>query len=103
MRTTAPQTTTTAHRIWRRHALPTTLLCACLAMGLLATPVDAHAARKKKDSANSSHAASEKKGSVRVKYFGSSSEESTSQRDRRLYRECKGRPNAGACLGYTRR
>lgn len=72
-------------------------------MGLLATPVDAHAARKKKDSANSSHAASEKKGSVRVKYFGSSSEESTSQRDRRLYRECKGRPDAGACLGYTRR
>jgi hypothetical protein len=27
--------------------------------------------------------------------------ESTAQRDARLKRECKGRPNAGACLGYT--
>ena len=102
MRTTAPQTTTTAHRIWRHHALPNTLLCACLAVGLLATPSDAQAARKKKDDASSSQAASAKKGSVKVKYFGSSSEESTAQRDRRLYRECKGRPDAGACLGYTR-
>ena len=25
-----------------------------------------------------------------------------SARDKRLRRECKGRPNAGACLGYTR-
>lgn len=28
--------------------------------------------------------------------------ETTAERDRRLMRECKGRPNAGACLGYTR-
>lgn len=28
--------------------------------------------------------------------------ESVKERDRRLKRECKGRPNAGACLGYTR-
>jgi hypothetical protein len=27
--------------------------------------------------------------------------ESTAQRDARLKRECKGRPNAGACLGYA--
>jgi hypothetical protein len=27
--------------------------------------------------------------------------ESTTERDRRLLRECKGRPNAGACAGYT--
>ncbi|WP_051303666.1 hypothetical protein [Comamonas composti] len=33
----------------------------------------------------------------------SSSEESTAERDRRLYRECQGRPNAGACAGYTQR
>ena len=31
------------------------------------------------------------------------SEETTAQRDRRLTRECKGRPNAGACLGYAQR
>jgi hypothetical protein len=32
----------------------------------------------------------------------SPSEESSAKRDRRLLRECKGRPNAGACLGYAR-
>ena len=30
------------------------------------------------------------------------SEETTTQRDKRLMRECRGRPNAGACLGYAR-
>ena len=29
------------------------------------------------------------------------SAESTAERDKRLLRECKGRPNAGACAGYT--
>ena len=29
------------------------------------------------------------------------SAESPQQRDQRLKRECKGRPNAGACLGYA--
>jgi hypothetical protein len=28
------------------------------------------------------------------------SAESRAERDKRLKRECKGRPNAGACLGY---
>lgn len=28
--------------------------------------------------------------------------ETTSERERRLYRECQGLPNAGACLGYAR-
>lgn len=27
--------------------------------------------------------------------------ESTAQREKRLKRECKGRPNAGACSGYA--
>jgi hypothetical protein len=31
-----------------------------------------------------------------------SSDESSAERDRRLARECRGLPNAGACLGYTR-
>ena len=44
---------------------------------------------------------SKKKKSTKVKQERSSSEESRSDRDRRLYRECKGRANAGACLGYT--
>lgn len=28
--------------------------------------------------------------------------ETTPERERRLKRECRGMPNAGACLGYTR-
>lgn len=37
-----------------------------------------------------------------ARYVKSPSEETAAQRERRLLRECKGRPNAGACLGYTR-
>lgn len=33
--------------------------------------------------------------------FDKGSGETTAERDRRLRRECKGRPNAGACLGYA--
>ena len=40
-------------------------------------------------------------GKVRIQNIRSSSEESTAERDRRLYRECQGRPNSGACAGYT--
>lgn len=41
-----------------------------------------------------------KKTSGSVKYDKGSAE-TTAERDRRLKRECKGRPNAGACLGYA--
>jgi hypothetical protein len=34
--------------------------------------------------------------------FSDGSAENRSERDRRLMRECKGRPNSGACEGYTR-
>jgi hypothetical protein len=34
--------------------------------------------------------------------FDRGSEESASERDRRLKRECKGRSNSGLCEGYTR-
>lgn len=33
--------------------------------------------------------------------FDKGSGETATERDRRLQRECKGRPNAGACLGYA--
>jgi hypothetical protein len=36
------------------------------------------------------------------KVIPSGSEESAAARDKRLKRECRGRPNAGACAGYTR-
>jgi hypothetical protein len=34
--------------------------------------------------------------------FHDGSAESRSERDRRLMRECKGRPNSGLCEGYAR-
>jgi hypothetical protein len=55
--------------------------------------------------ATGSLAAERKRHSSRVKIqnIRNSSDESTAERDRRLYRECQGRPNSGACLGYTQR
>jgi hypothetical protein len=37
-----------------------------------------------------------------VRFLPGPSEETPAARARRLKRECKGRPNAGACLGHTR-
>lgn len=42
------------------------------------------------------------KQGTRVTFHNSPSAESNVERDRRLTRECKGRPNAGACLGYAK-
>ena len=80
-----------------------TLLCACMALGLMALSVGAQAAPQKNAAEKVASEPAKKKGSVKVKHQRSPSEESTAERDRRLYRECKGLPNAGACLGYTRR
>ena len=54
--------------------------------------------------ASESPAATRKRQSskVRIQNIRSSSDETTAERDRRLYRECQGRPNSGACAGYTR-
>lgn len=38
----------------------------------------------------------------KIVFLDAPSAESPVARDKRLRRECKGRPNAGACLGYTR-
>mgnify|MGYP006182422551 FL=1 len=43
-----------------------------------------------------------KKKPARVTFVKSSSGETASERERRLIRECRGRPDAGACLGYAR-
>jgi hypothetical protein len=42
-----------------------------------------------------------KKGAGKPPTQQSTSEETRAERDRRMYRECKGLPNAGACRGYT--
>lgn len=83
------------------------LFALCFAVGLGVLSPSALAASKKSNtggattSAGSPSTASKKKHSVRVTHQRSPSEESTAERDRRLYRECRGMPNAGACLGYT--
>ena len=76
----------------------TALLATCLALALLTSPGTANAKR----STSSTHEGAKKKGVTKITYQRSSSEETTAERDRRMYRECKGMHNAGACRGYTR-
>lgn len=40
---------------------------------------------------------------TRVRFIDAPSAESPAARRQRLQKECKGRPNAGACLGHTGR
>ncbi|MDO8769492.1 MAG: hypothetical protein Q7K57_12470 [Burkholderiaceae bacterium] len=63
----------------------------CLGVTLTSTS-PAFAAKKKKAVAHRVAKAKQDKGSA----------ESTKEREHRLLRECKGRPNAGACEGFTR-
>lgn len=68
--------------------------------GLLgAAAGDAWAAGKKSQASADKPAKSHTHRAKRAK--GSGSGETTAERDRRLSRECKGLPNAGACLGYA--
>lgn len=39
---------------------------------------------------------------VKVTFVEAPSHETPAAREKRLKRECKGRPNAGMCLGHTR-
>ena len=39
---------------------------------------------------------------TKVTFIDAPSSESPAAREKRLRRECKGRPNAGMCLGHTR-
>ena len=105
------RTFSSVHARRRARGLGAALLSACLALALLGVCGTASGAERKKPhrsdrSASTTAAAgpqAKPKGSVKIKHQRSPSEESTAERDRRLYRECRGRPNAGACLGYTQR
>ncbi|MFT3720063.1 hypothetical protein [Pseudorhodoferax sp.] len=63
-----------------------------LALAALATATPALAA---------ADTTTKKKAAAAPKFIPSSSQESPRERERRLLRECKGRPNAGACAGYA--
>lgn len=72
------------------------------ASGFLGLPASAHATSGGLDGAGCHHG-----GGVyhchpaRAKSVRLPGGETQPQRDKRLRRECKGRPNAGACLGFA--
>lgn len=68
---------------------------------LLASP-PAVAASASPAATTTQSAQSQPRPSRSVRFLPGPSEETPAARARRLKRECKGRPNAGACLGYTR-
>jgi len=74
----------------------TTRLCIA-ALLLAASALPAHAAKK------SGEKKAQQSNIVRVKPTQNHSGETSAERDKRLFRECRGLPNAGACAGYTRR
>lgn len=75
------------------------LLCLVAALGLA---LPAQAASPSRRRIGCARLQAQKGGQrVRVPAQRSSSDESPEQRDKRLYRECQGRHNAGACAGYT--
>ena len=80
------------------------ILSVLAAVSVMSLPASAYSADTPSKSAHkATEQQGQKKGSLKIKHHRSPSEENTAQRDRRLYRECKGMPNAGACLGYTRK
>ena len=82
-------------RIAIRPALAVVLLAAALMGG-------AHAKAQSADAGGgqASGKKAKKSSGGQVKFLRGS-EETTSERSRRLKRECKGRVNAGACAGYA--
>ncbi|PWW48712.1 hypothetical protein [Melaminivora alkalimesophila] len=77
----------------------------CLGLGLAmgAAPAFTAAAQQAPQARSQQDRKAPKARSVRVRHQPAGSQESATERERRLRRECRGRPNAGACLGYTGR
>lgn len=78
----------------------TTLALVC-ALALCASTVPASAAVKP-SAASAQRAGSGAKPPARVRFIDAPSSEKPAARAKRLKRECKGRPDAGMCRGYTR-
>lgn len=83
------------------------LAAACLMMPALAAATAGQGGRQ--SAANANTGQDGLKGGTpteprpaRVRFLDSGSGETKAAREKRLKRECKGRPNAGACLGMTR-
>ncbi|WP_353362287.1 hypothetical protein [Acidovorax sp. FG27] len=89
-------------RPFLRHAITSLALPWALAGMLAAAPSQAAAADKTARVASAKAPKPHKRAGLRVKDSQNHSGETPAQRDRRLLRECKGLPNAGACRGYAR-
>ena len=85
-----------------RHAIALLALPWALAGMLAAAPPQAAAADQTARATAAKAPKPRKQGGLRVKDSQNHSGETPAQRDRRLLRECKGLPNAGACRGYAR-
>ena len=85
-----------------RPALALLVLCLTVAgpLPVAAKKAKAEAGETAPKPAKSAKPKAKKSGGSAPKFI-KGGEESTTERDRRLYRECKGRVNAGACAGYT--
>lgn len=77
-------------------------LTTAVVLTFLAAPQDSFAGKPKHPNAGTAQKA-KGKGPAKVTYRPSPSEESRAERERRLFRECRGLPDAGACRGFTRR
>ncbi len=77
------------------HLTPRAVAGLVLMMGLVAPTLPAAAATAPPSAG--------KKSPTSVRFIDAPSSESPAARRARLKKECKGRPNAGACLGMTGR
>jgi hypothetical protein len=73
-----------------RRCLPILMICSLAAAGQALAALSGPPATPAKPRATS------------VRFIDAPSGENPAARERRLRRECRGRPNAGACLGLTR-
>ena len=73
------------------------LCCVPVALALLTVALSPWAMAAKATPAQSTQ-----RPPTEVTFIDAPSSESPVARERRLRRECKGRPNAGMCLGHTR-
>jgi len=86
-----------------RHPCRAAVAAIVIAFTTAATPAIVHAAATPVGTSAGTGTAPAKPPRVaRVKVMPGGSTETEAERDRRLRRECRGRPNAGACLGYAR-
>jgi len=74
-----------------------------IALSLLAATSLAQSNTGKSNRTRETQTSPKKKTASKVTHQRSPSEETTAEHDRRMFRECRGLHNAGACRGYTRK